>query len=207
MLDMQDASSEILGFLENDVYFDSKAGMLASAFNAEYQNETDPFSPVMVSLKEQGNMGSYLDYIDLYVVIFVGIFVMAMSVVLWNTGLLGGLRRYQEFGIRLALGESKGEIFRSLVTEAILIGTIGSVSGTIIGLICTWFLQVHGIDIGSMTANSTIMMPSVIRSKVTPDLLYIGFIPGLFAMVLGNILSGIGIFKRETAQLFKELEV
>ena len=36
---------------------------------------------------------------------------------------------------------------------------------------------------------------------------YIGFIPGLFAMVIGNMLSGIGIYKRETATLFKELEV
>lgn len=27
--------------------------------------------------------------------------IIAMSVVLWNTGLLGGLRRYSEFGVRL----------------------------------------------------------------------------------------------------------
>ncbi len=207
MLDMEDASGEILGFFENDLYFDDPATALSESFNARYYNETDPYSPIMLSLKEQGNMGTYLDYIDLYVVIFVGIFVMAMSVVLWNTGLLGGLRRYQEFGIRLALGESKSGIFGTLIIEALLIGIIGSISGTLIGLLCTWGLQVHGIDIGSMTANSTMMMPSVIRSKVTPDLLYIGFIPGVFAMVLGNILAGLGIYKRETAQLFKELEV
>jgi len=51
------------------------------------------------------------------------------------------------------------------------------------------------------------MVPSVIYSKITPDLFYIGFIPGLLAMVLGSTLAGIGIFKRQTAQLFKELEV
>ena len=51
------------------------------------------------------------------------------------------------------------------------------------------------------------IMPSVIRSKVTPSLFYIGFIPGLFAMVFGTALSGIGIYKRQTATLFKELEV
>ncbi len=207
MLDMEDASGEILGFFENDLYFDDQATTVSASFNTQFFNESDPYSPIMLSLKEQGNMGSYLDYVDLYVVIFVGIFVMAMSVVLWNTGLLGGLRRYQEFGIRLALGESKSDLFRSLIIEALLIGIIGSISGTLIGLLCTWGLQVHGIDIGNMTANSTMMMPSVIRSRVTPDLFYIGFIPGVFAMVLGNILAGLGIYKRETAQLFKELEV
>ena len=34
-----------------------------------------------------------------------------MSVVLWNTGLLGGLRRYKEYGIRLASGGNLKEVF------------------------------------------------------------------------------------------------
>jgi putative ABC transport system permease protein len=72
-----------------------------------------------------------------------------------------------------------------------------------------YYLQVVGIDISSMMdqIDSAMMMPSVLRSKVTWDLFFIGFIPGLFAMVLGNMLSGIGIYKRETASLMKELEV
>ncbi len=152
-------------------------------------------------------MAGYLDYVDVFSVLFVGIFVFAMSIVLWNTGLLGGLRRYQEFGIRLALGESKGHIYRSLFYEAVLIGIIGSVIGSAIGVGATYYLQVVGIDIGEYLSNSTMMMPSVIRAKVTPSLFFIGFIPGLFAMVLGTLLSGIGIYQRETATLFKEMEV
>jgi putative ABC transport system permease protein len=35
----------------------------------------------------------------------------------------------------------------------------------------------------------------------------IGFLPGLLATLLGSALSGVGIYKRKTAQLFKELEV
>mgnify|MGYP000854016224 FL=1 len=147
------------------------------------------------------------DYVDSFSTLFVVIFVFAMSIVLWNTGLLGGLRRYQEFGIRLALGEEKGHIYRTLIYEAILIGAIGSVFGTIVGLGGVYYLQVVGIDITGMLDDSTMMMPSVLRASFTSDLLYIGFIPGLVAMVLGNALSGIGIYRRETATLFKELEV
>ncbi|HBY69073.1 MAG TPA: hypothetical protein DEG69_15795, partial [Flavobacteriaceae bacterium] len=135
------------------------------------------------------------------------IFVLAMSIVLWNTGLLGGLRRYQEFGIRLALGESKGKIYRSRVLEAVLIGIIGSVLGTIIGIAITYYLQVVGIDISGYLNNSSMIMPTVLRSKITPSLFYIGFIPGVVAMVFGTMLAGIGIYKRETANLFNELEV
>jgi putative ABC transport system permease protein len=50
------------------------------------------------------------------------------------------------------------------------------------------------------------MLPSVYKTSVTPDSFYIGFFPGLFATVIGTALAGIGIYKRKTAQLFKELE-
>jgi putative ABC transport system permease protein len=207
MLDMEDAAGEILGFLGEGVYVEEKASMVMESFNAQYAESADEFVPQMLRLRDQNNLGSYLDYVESFATMFVMIFVLVMSIVLWNTGLLGGLRRYQEFGIRLALGEEKGHIYRTLIYEAVLIGAIGSVVGTAVGLLGTYWMQVVGIDISGMMQNSTMVMPSVLRSKFTSDLLYIGFIPGLFAMVLGNMLSGIGIYKRETATLFKELEV
>ncbi len=207
MMDMENGAGEILGFLNDEVYDDDKANQISNTFNLKYASSTDEYAPVMQPLKAQNNLAGYLDYVDVFSVLFVGIFVFAMSIVLWNTGLLGGLRRYQEFGIRLALGESKGHIYRSLFYEAVLIGIIGSVIGSAIGVGATYYLQVVGIDIGEYLSNSTMMMPSVIRAKVTPSLFFIGFIPGLFAMVLGTLLSGIGIYQRETATLFKEMEV
>ncbi len=207
MLDMNDASGEILGFLNDGVYIDEKALLTEQKFNAEYANSKDEFAPVMSRLKEQGFLAAYLDYVDSFSTMFVVIFVIIMSIVLWNTGLIGGLRRYQEFGIRLALGESKGHIYRTLMAEAVLIGILGSITGTLLGLSAIFYLQVYGIDIGGMLSGGTMMMPTVLRAKFTADLVYIGFIPGLAAMVFGNMVSGIGIYKRETATLFKELEV
>ena len=207
MLDMEDGAGEILGFEPDEIYDDEKAMAMTHSFNAQFSKNSDEFGPVMLRLKDQNNLAGYLDYVDVYSALFVTIFVIVMSIVLWNTGLLGGLRRYQEFGIRLALGESKGHIYKTLVYEAILIGAIGSIIGTGIGLGATYYLQVVGIDIGQYLENATIIMPTVIRAKITPELFYIGFIPGLFAMVFGNMLSGIGIYKRQTASLFKELEV
>jgi putative ABC transport system permease protein len=130
-----------------------------------------------------------------------------MSIVLWNTGLLGGLRRYSEFGVRLALGEEKKHIYKTTIYEAILIGTIGSVVGTVLGLGATYYMQVHGLDISSMVKNIGMMLPTVYRAKVTADLFYIGFFPGVIATVLGSALAGFAIYKRKTSQLFHELEV
>lgn len=207
MLDMENGTSELLGFSKLNVYDDDQSKDMATVFNKNYENSEDEFAPIMLPLREQNNLGEMLDYSNLMSGIFIFIFVFAMSIVLWNTGLLGGLRRYQEFGIRLALGESKGQIYRALIFEAILIGIIGSVVGTIIGIAGAYYLQIVGIDVSAYMDNSTMLMPSVLRAKVLPYMYIIGFIPGLLAMVFGNMLSGIGIYKRQTARLFKELEV
>ena len=67
-------------------------------------------------------------------------------------------------------------------------------------------LQEHGFDAGYMMDNSSMMLSSVMRARITTQTLYIGFIPGLVSTVLGSALAGIGIYRRQTAQLFKELE-
>lgn len=205
-LDMYDACGEILGFLSVSNYDDILAENVENTFNAKYTDANDMFSPVMTRLRNDSFIAGYFDYIDGFVGIIITVFIMAMSIVLWNTGLIGGLRRYGEIGVRLAIGEEKGHIYRTMILEAILIGFIGSVLGTIVGLGFSFWIQEVGIDIGDMMKNSKMMMPSVFRAHISPPAFYLGFIPGLFSVVLGTMLSGIGIYKRKTAQLFKELE-
>jgi len=207
MLDMEDGAGELLGFLNGGVYQDAEAQEIADKFNKKYKDSKDEYAPMMLTLAGQNNLAEIIQYSETMSGIFVFIFVFAMSIVLWNTGLLGGLRRYKEFGIRLALGEAKSAIYRTLILEAVLIGIIGSAVGTIIGLAITYYMQVVGLDVSEYIVESAMIMPSIIRSKITPDLFFIGFIPGVLAMVFGNMLAGMGIYKRETANLFKELEV
>jgi putative ABC transport system permease protein len=207
MLDMENGTGELLGYFKDNKYDDQKALLVSENFNTKFQESEDEYAPVMVTLKDQNGLRESLDMGDAFSGIFIFIFILAMSLVLWNTGLIGGLRRYNEFGIRLALGESKNNVFKLLLIEASVIGSIGSTIGTILGLIFCYYLQEVGIDISDDTANSTIIMPSVMRAYITPNLFFIGFIPGLFSMLFGTALAGRGIYKRETARLFKELEV
>ena len=204
-LDMQDATGEILGFLPDGEYDDLQAASITAAFNERYEDPEDEFSPVMLSLRDQGTMTMMLDIMDYFKSLIIGIFVIAMAIVLWNSGLLGSLRRYGEMGLRIAIGEEKRHIYRSLITESIFIGLAGSILGTAIGLFFASLLT-RGIDIGGMMGSSSMMMQSVMRARITPDADFIGFIPGVLATAIGTALAGIGIFKRKTAQLFKELQ-
>ena len=204
-LDMQDATGEILGYLPTGEYDDLEASAISAAFNEKYNLPQDEFSPIMVTLREQNNLSGFLDLIDYFRSVIISVFVVAMSIVLWNSGLLGGLRRYGEMGLRMAIGEEKGHIYRSLITESVFIGIAGSIFGTGFGLFFA-YLMTKGIDISDMAQNSTMMMQSVMKAKITTDSYYIGFIPGLIATVMGTALAGVGIYKRKTAQLFKELQ-
>ncbi|TSA38434.1 MAG: FtsX-like permease family protein [Porphyromonadaceae bacterium] len=204
-LDMPDAASEILGYFKTNFYNKELAAAEVTRFMTS-SDPADPYSPVMVSLRDQNGLSSMVDYMDLVSAIVISIFVMAMSLVLWNAGLLGGLRRYGEVGVRLAMGESKGHVYRSLISESILIGLVGSLIGSAIGLSLSFWIQKHGIDVSGFMKNASMMLPAVFRTEVTLPAFYVGFVPGLFATVIGTSLAGIGIYKRKTAQLFKELE-
>ncbi|MFC1490366.1 ABC transporter permease [Candidatus Latescibacterota bacterium] len=205
-LDMENTTAEILGFFPNLIYREGEALRIADDFNNRFSYEGDEFSPFMVTLRDQNGLGEMLDLLDqrLYMTLFVFIFIM--SIILWNTGLMSGIRRYGEVGVRLAIGESKREVYFSLIYESILIGIIGSIAGTLIGLGFSFYMQEVGIDFSSMMKGSNMLMSGIFRAKITPTAFYLGFIPGVFATVLGSMISGIGIFKRQTSQLFKELE-
>jgi putative ABC transport system permease protein len=205
-LDMQNAASEILGFFPDDFYDDKPAALMAAAFNREFKDPDDKFSPQMGTLPAESGLGDYLALVDSMGIIIIMIFVLAMSIVLWNAGLMGSLRRYGEIGVRLAVGEDNGHIYRTLILESLLIGIFGSFLGTLAGVAAGYWMQVQGIDFGSLFKNSAMMVPSVYHARVTFGCFIIGFAPGIVSTVLGASIAGIGIYKRKTSQLFKELE-
>jgi putative ABC transport system permease protein len=204
-LNMSDATGEILGFFRTGTYDDEEARAITAQFNQQFSS-ADEFSPVMQCLSQDKTMGFLVEYSGKLKALLVTVFIISMSLILWNTGLLGGLRRYGEFGMRLAIGEEKGHVYRTMMMESFLIGLSGSIAGVIAGMTISLYLQNHGVDLGFMMENASIMMPRVFRAHITPQTWFIGFIPGLISTQLGTMLAGIGIYKRQTAQLFKELE-
>jgi putative ABC transport system permease protein len=205
-LEMPDGAAEILGFQKSKFYNPMEAENIKNGFNGQFMNAGDQYSPIMLTLEDQNELGEYLQYIRAVSFIIVGIFLAAMSVVLMNAGLISGIRRYGEVGVRLALGEAKEQIYQSLLYESFLIGFTGSVIGTALGLAVTLYLQEFGIDITETLRSSSIMMSNVLRAKISVASFYIGFIPGLIATLIGTTFSGIQIFQRQTASLFKELD-
>jgi len=205
-LNMESAAGEILGFFTRGKYDNTLANKTANAFNNHFKGNNDKYAPVMLPLSDMNDMGFYVAYSENVQTIIVMIFIIAMAIVLWNAGLIGGLRRYGEFGLRLAIGESKHEVYWRIVLESLLIGIVGSIIGVIFGLLISWYMEAIGINLGDILKDSNFLMSTIMRSHISFTTYYIGFVPGIFSTVIGAMLAGIGIYKRQTANLFKELE-
>jgi len=203
-LDMDDAASEVLGFFPDQVFRAAPARAIADAFNAGAP--VGDLDPVMADLRADPGLAAILDFAATVTTALIAIFVVVMSIVLWNAGLMASLRRYGEIGVRLAIGEHHGRIYRSLIAEALMIGLVGSLLGTALGVAISAYLEVHGVSIARFLKNASLLISDVLRAEVTPGSYLIGLVPGLLATLAGTSISGLGIFRRQTSQLAKEFE-
>lgn len=206
-LDMEDGAGEILGFFPDMIYVEEAVQEIVSHFNGRSETGArDEPSLVMRALSEQNGLGELLEMMDIQLFVILFGLVLVMSMVLWNTGLMAGLRRYGEIGVRLAIGESKGRVYREMLYESLLIGFLGSVVGVGLGAGLGFYIQEYGIDVTQMVKAGSMLRSNIARAQVTTASLFIGLIPGLLATFFGAMIAGIGIFKRDVSQLFKELE-
>ena len=208
-LDMDNAASEILGYKKDLFFNDKQTVLLRDQYNMRFSDTDDIYRPFMLALRDSNQMSTIVDFSNVIMFIIMALFLIVVTLVLWNMGIMNGLRRYGEIGMRLAIGETKGHVYKSMILESLMIGFLGSFFGTIIGLAITSYLENVGLDyskaIDSLNS-ANFAMPNVFYPQVTSELFYIGFFPGILATVFGTMLAGHAIYKREMAQLFKELE-
>lgn len=206
MLDMEDGAGEVLAYFADDRYSAKAVKRLAREFNARFSGQGE-YSPVMLGLEEQGNLGYWLGIMRSTSAIMSFVLGLVLGIVLWNSGLMNGIRRWGEFGVRLAIGEPKGHVYRALLTEALVIGIIGSLIGALLGVAISLYFSVHGMDMSAYNRNSSVLAENVIYTTVNLKNVLISIIPGVLSTLLGASLAGIAVYKRQTSQLFKELEV
>jgi putative ABC transport system permease protein len=204
-LDMPNGASEYFGFLPTGVYDDVQVQTIKKQFNAKY-NTADEFAPVMLALTDQNNLGYLLQYMSLTLGMVSFVFIIIISIVLWNAGLMNSIRRYGEFGLRLAMGERKHHLYNWLIVESLSIGIVGSIIGAGLGVIVISYFHVKGFNFGAFTKDTSMMIENVVYTDLNAKHILLGMIPGLLSTIFGAMLAGIGIFHRKTSELFKELE-
>ncbi len=210
---LHDMVTDWLGYLPAHVSFheyDEYRSRLESALKALIDIHPSGWArddlPMAVSILDQRHIRPIAEKFLVVRKFIIGIFLFLMVVVLWNAGILNGIHRYGEMGIRLAMGETHSRLILSLVGESLVVGIVGSVAGCALGGACTYALQEVGLNMGDAFAQSGLMLSDVVRARLSVGGFVRGVIPGLTASVMGTLIAGLAIYNRSEANLFRELE-
>ena len=123
--------------------------------------------PWQVALREL-HEAIVLDDAGLY--LMMGIIFLIMTIGIFNTVLMSVVERTREFGVMMALGTRKGQLFGVVVTEALLLALIAATIGLGIGLGLHLLAATYGIDITSYAKDyeiAGIVMEGRIYSRLT----------------------------------------
>ena len=208
---MEDMVTDWLGYFPSSASFDryEKIKGNMKAVLADWIPPKDwvkDDSPIVLSIRDQQNIGAIMDKFRVIKGFVVGIFTFLMVLVLWNAGILSGIHRYGEMGLRLAFGEPHWKLILTLAMEGLWIGILGSMVGSLLGGSFAWYLQEVGLNMGDSFAQSGLMINDIVRARVTLGGFIQGVVPGIFASVAGTLVASMAIFKRSEANLFRELE-
>lgn len=163
-------------------------------------------APLFLSIMDQRGIGDVKRKFMAIREVILWIFLLLMVLVLWNAGLLNGIHRYGEMGLRLAMGETHRGLIFSLIIEAFIVGVLGSIAGSMIGGGLVYYLQEVGVNMGDAFAKTGVIVSDVVRGRLGLISFVYAIVPGMTASVFGTFIASLAIFKRSEANLFRELE-
>ena len=134
----------------------------------------------MVTISRQSN---WFTYLLIYLVAAIG---------LVNTQRMSALERKREFGVLMAIGMRPKKMFRMILTESVVLGTLGGLIGTAVGLAITWFHATAGLDLAMFTDQGEFTMMGVaFTGKIYSILTPVAALQPITVMVLVAFLAGL----------------
>jgi macrolide transport system ATP-binding/permease protein len=160
----------------------TETDLLLRRYLAGYQ-ETDRTTSVTL------DRTAYLGYtVDSYpqaaaFLAVVGLVLLVACANVANMQLARGIARQREFGIRLALGASRGRLIRQLLAESLLLGLLGAAGGALLSL---WAGRLLWVSLSGLFQGFHVRM---IELDLTPDAHVLVY--ALSLCLLAAVLSGL----------------
>ena len=120
--------------------------------------------------------------------VMLALFVMIVGVILANVVTMSVMERTQEYGVRMAMGESPGRITAGLLAEITLLSLLASAAGSVIGGALNLYYGTAGLDFGMGEMETTgVIIDSIYNTEIT---LY-GFVFAIGTVVGFSILGAL----------------
>ena len=97
--------------------------------------------PVLAAAVAVDDLGNYLVYGILFVIIALGIV---------NTVLMSVLHRHREFAVLQALGLTPGQTGTLVLIEGLVLTTVSGLAGVALGVFVTWYFWGDGLDFSAL---------------------------------------------------------
>src|SRR5205807_2537705 len=124
--------------------------------------------------EDKKSVSSFTSFIQSFLLAFAGIALFVGSFVIANTLSITIAQRVREFATLRTIGATRRQILRSVIVEALVVGTIGSVTGLFLGLglaeALNALFRVLGFDLptaGTVFATRTIIVSLIVGVVIT----------------------------------------
>ncbi|MDT3739899.1 MAG: FtsX-like permease family protein [Candidatus Kapabacteria bacterium] len=112
---------------------------------------------------------SYMEVYQSSIFIFYAIIGIAVLFGVVNTMLMSVFERVPEFGVLIAIGMKRGTLFRMVLGESLVLGILGSIIGSVLGLLIYLPFAKSGIDLSSFSEGMSMMgLDAIIYPSVNP---------------------------------------
>jgi ABC-type lipoprotein release transport system permease subunit len=145
-----------------------------------------PWQEIMPSIYQMllvSRQSNWFTYLLIYLVAAIG---------LVNTQRMSALERKREFGVLMAIGMRPRRMFRMILSESLVLGILGGLIGTALGLGVSWYHATAGLDLGSFTDKGEFTIMGVAFSgKIYSILTPVAALQPILIMVLVAFLAGL----------------
>jgi ABC-type lipoprotein release transport system permease subunit len=145
-----------------------------------------PWQEVLPSLYQMLEISRYsywFSYLLIYLVAAVGIL---------NTQRMSALERNREFGVLMAIGMRPRRMFRMILTESVVLGILGGLLGTALGVALTWYHATAGLNLAIFTEHGGYTFMGISFSdRMYSELTLTAALQPILIMVLVALLAGL----------------
>jgi ABC-type lipoprotein release transport system permease subunit len=120
--------------------------------------------------------------------IFYGLLIIVVAFSILNTFLMAIFERTKEFGVMMAIGTTPRRLTKVLLVESMAMTLIGIIAGILLGIVVTYYFQVHGID---FSGGSELLSQFGITGRMYPKLSLLSVSIGPFMVLFFTFFAAL----------------
>jgi len=155
--------------------------------------------------QDQGSIYFFMVLVRyLYLIILIMIVLLSAFTIL-NTMFMTVLERTRELGMMKALGMTNRQLIALMLWEALILGTLASLAGAVLGAGLSYYATLHGLDVSKTVENMEFPTTNVYYAVFSWSYVLTGFLVGVVCATLAAVFPALRAAKLEPTEALHEI--